>query len=71
MHRHPRMHDSREIGLATLDDELMGVLSNYVMHNWLLTKSEVQKEAWSPDEIVVIDEIIMKGRRGIIMPTSM
>ena len=44
------------------------------LHGWLSTKAEVQKDLqsyWSfRDEIVIIDEISMKGRR-IIVPASL
>ena len=60
------------IWLATLDDEYIGMLSNYMMYVWQFTKYEVQKEAHPyfsfRDE--VMDRIAMKGR-GIKVPASL
>ena len=35
---------AEEPRLPTLDDEHLGMLSEYVLHGWLSTKAEVQKE---------------------------
>ena len=56
--------------MKTIDNEHIGLLSNYVLHVWPSTKLEVKNEVqpyWSfRDEIVVIDGI---DRKGIIIPT--
>ena len=52
--------------LATLDDEHLGMLSEYVLHGWPSTKAELQKEPkpyWSFwDETVITDGITLKGK---------
>ena len=60
------MHDSGRILLVTIVDEHIGVLLNYILHNWPFTKAGVQNEAqqyWSfRDEIVVMHRITMKEK---------
>ena len=57
---------AEEIRLATLYDEHLGILSEYVLCIWPSTKVKMQKDLqpyWSfMDEIVIIDAITMKGR---------
>ena len=68
----PECMTTEEIRLATLDNEHLGMLSEYILHGWLSTKSEVQKDLHHTGhykEIGIIDGIVMKGRR-IIVPAS-
>ena len=62
----PYCMTAEEIRLATLDDEHLGILSEYVLCIWPSTKVKMQKDLqpyWSfIDEIVIIDAITMKGR---------
>ena len=55
-----------EIWLATIGNEHIGVLSNYILHGWPSKKAEVKKETqpfWSlRDGIVVMDGIAMKTK---------
>ena len=63
-----------KIRQAILDNEPLGMLSEYILHGWPPTKAEVQNELqlyWSfIHKIALIDEITMKGRR-IIVPVSL
>ena len=67
MHGHTRLHESRKNKKATLDNDIIVMLSELIFYSWPLTKVEVQKDLqlyWSfRDEITVIDGISMKGRR--------
>ena len=55
----PECMTAEEIQLATMDDEHIGMLSNYTLHGWPTTKAEFQKEVKLylsfRDEIVIID----------------
>ena len=57
----PDSMPAEEIKYATLDDEHLGILLKYVLHGWLLTKGELQKELqpYCPftDKIASIDGI--------------
>ena len=70
MHRHPRRMTAEEIWLTTLDDKHIGLLSEYILHSWPSTRTEVHKEAQPHlsfrGEIAIIDRIVMKGRRIIL-----
>ena len=62
-----------EIRHVTIEDDHIGALSIYGMHDCPSTKAEVIKEVqmyWSfRDEVEVIDWIAMKGRKIIIPAT--
>ena len=61
---------AEEIWCATLEDEHIGTLSTYLIHEWLSARAEVIKEVqlyWSfRDEGVVIERIKVKGRRIVV-----
>ena len=63
-----------EIKLATLDDEHLAMLSEYVLCGWPVTKAELQMKLQPfrslGHEIVIIDRIAVKGRR-ILVPASL
>ena len=56
---------AKEIKVATLVDEFLGLLSEYVLQDWPSMKAEVQKELqqyWEfRDEIAITDGITMKN----------
>ena len=60
--------------LATVDDEDIGMLAEYVLCGWPSAKPEVWKKLqpyWSfKNEIVIIHGITMKGSK-IIVPASL
>ena len=60
---------AEEIGIETLDDELIDMLSELILCSWPSTKAEVQKglQPYSSfrDEIAVIAGIRMMGRRTV------
>ena len=64
----------KQIRVAVLEDEHLGLLSEYVLYGWPWMKTEVQKDLqpyWSfRDGIAVIDGIAMKGK-GVILPASL
>ena len=57
--------------MITLDSEHQDILSEQVLHSWSSSKADAQKELqwyWSfRHEIMIIDGIVMKGRRIIIL----
>ena len=59
-----------DIGCASIEDDHIGAILTCVIHEWLLTRAEVIKEVQHcrsfRDEVVVIDVIVMKGKRNII-----
>ena len=63
-----------EIRSATVDNEQLSMLSEYVLHSWPSMRAVVQKELqmyWSfRDDIVIIDGITIKDER-IITPVSL
>ena len=67
MHGHTGLQDSRRNKKAPLDEEHISILSELVLHDWSLTKAEVQKELWPHwsfrGEIAIIGEITMKSKR--------
>ena len=56
-----------EIGCVTIDDDHISAHSTYVIHGWSSRRAQVIKEVqpnWSfRDEVAVIDDIAMKGRK--------
>ena len=62
----PDCMTAEDIGIAILHDEHLGLLSELILHGWLLTNDEVQKELQPylsfRDEIAIIHGITMKGR---------
>ena len=65
---------AEEIRSVAIDDELLGMLKEYVLYGWPLMKLEVQKDLqlyWSfADETAINDGIDMKWNRTII-PASL
>ena len=65
---------AEDVRLATLENEHLGMLSAYVVHDWPSAQAEDWKELQpyrsSRDKIVIIDGIAMKSRI-IIIPTSL
>ena len=65
---------AEEIRSATMDDEDVSMLSEYILCGWPSVRAKVQKDVqpyWSfRDEIVIIDGNDMKIRR-IIIPASL
>ena len=55
----------KKLGIATIEDDHINVLSTCMMHGWQSTRAEVIKEVqlyWSfRDEIAVIVRIVMKS----------
>ena len=70
VHRLPDCMTAEYIKLATLDDELLGILLEHVLCGWPSPKVKVQKELQPyysfRHKIVIIDGIAMKDRRIII-----
>ena len=70
----PDCMTAAEIRQATLGNEHLGILTEYVLSGWPSTKAGVQNEMqpyWpSMGEIAIIEGISMKGRR-IIVPASL
>ena len=62
---------AEEIRLTMVDDEQIGMLSECILCRWSLTKAEVQKDLqsyWSfRDEIEIMGNFVMKGRRIILL----
>ena len=62
---------AEEIRIAVLDDKHIVMLSELVLCSWPSTKAEVQKHLQSHrsfrHEIGIIDSIVMKGRRIVIL----
>ena len=70
MHGHTDCMKAEEIRSATIHDEHLSMLLEYVLHGWRSTRDEVEKElqqCWTfRDESVITDGITMKGKRIII-----
>ena len=47
------MHDIREIQLVTIQNEHIGMLSNYVLDGWPSITEEVQKD-WNHNVLLVM-----------------
>ena len=68
----PDCMTAEKIKITTLNDKYIGMLSKLILYGWPLTKTEVQKDLQPPwsfiDEITIIYNFVMKGRR-LIIPT--
>ena len=68
----PECTTVEELQMDIIDNEKVGILSNYILQDWPATKAKVQKEVQQyssfRDEIAVIDGIAMKGT-SIMIPT--
>ena len=69
-----RLHDSRRNkgNNATLEDDQFSALTEHILCSWPSTKTEVQKELkpyWLFSDAIaaIIDEIVKKGRRRIMI----
>ena len=71
MYGHTRLHESRETKIVTLEDEHIVMMSACILHGWVDTNVEVEKDLqpyWSfRDEITIIDDITMKIKIIIII----
>ena len=65
---------AEEIHLVSIDDECIGVLSNYVLYGWPSRKAEVQKEAqphWSFRDAITVMAHYERKNIIIIIPSSL
>ena len=74
MHRHLRILVAEEIRHATQVSDHLNTLIEYVINGWLSISAEVKEETqqyWPYNDVmVVVDVMVMKGRR-IVVPTAL